>query len=468
MSKYSTKVRQIINFGALYFKKDLRIKDGKLKIPKFHIDIIDALAENKYVNITGFRGCAKSTWAALIYPIHQIIVEFEPYTIIGRETDDLAREAYDTYLAKLLEIEETNEIVVKKAGEMTLSVLHTKENKKSKIRFVTRRKKIRGSKSEDAERPTLEVMDDVESYDTVDSKAERERTKKFVHGEALKGMSPERCQFINVGNYIHQDSLVANFERDERFVTIKIPALVDDKSSWEEVYPTETLKAEYEAYKANNMGNMWLMEMQCVIVDEENAAFKRVDFRYCEPDEAKKESILRFTVCDLAQTENQRSDYTAYVTCGIGDDDTIYVTDIVAGQWSAKTDKQARALYETYEKNQPMRIKVEAKAGSDGLFFALDTVAKEKGYVLPVDEVQASNEKDAKYKRIMSLQPLFLAGKIVFVKNLPFLSELENQLTTFPRSKHDDIIDALAYIQYCIFKKSFKKGIEKNIKKRPW
>ena len=41
MSKYSTKVRQIINFGALYFKKDLRIKDGKLKIPKFHIDIID-------------------------------------------------------------------------------------------------------------------------------------------------------------------------------------------------------------------------------------------------------------------------------------------------------------------------------------------------------------------------------------------------------------------------------------------
>lgn len=471
MSKSSEEkiVDRIIQFGALYFSKELEIKDGKLKLPSFHKEFIRAVVENTYSNITGFRGCAKSTWVAFIYPLHQIITEFEPYTIIGRETDDLAKEAFEGMYAKLLEIQKSNEIEIKKAGEMTLIITHTKERKSSKLRFVTRRKKVRGSKSEDGERPTLVILDDLESYDSVDSKAERDRTKKFVHGEITKAMHATRKKFINVGNYIHQDCLVANFEKDDRFETVKIDVFEDDKSVWEERFSTEELKDEYEAYKANNIGNMWLMEMRCKIIDEENAAFIRKYFGYCDEENAKSHSIYRYTLCDLASTENQRSDYTAYVTCGIGEDNTIYVLDIVAGRWSAQTDKQAREIYKTYERTSPLRIKVEDKAGSGGFLYSVDVVSKEMGYKLPIDTVKASNEKDAKYKRIMSLQPLFLSGKIVFVRNLPFLADLEDQLLTFPRCKHDDIIDALSYIQTCIYKKDFKKqDVRKKLKKRPW
>ncbi len=468
MSKYSHKTMQIINFGALYFPRELEIQNGKLKLPDFHLEIVDAIVENDFTNITGFRGCAKSTWAAFIYPMHQIVMEFEPYTIIGRETDDLAKEAYEGAFAKLTEISESNEIEVKKAGEMALVVRHIKEGKTSKMRFVTRRKKVRGSKSEDGDRPTLVILDDLESYDTVDSKAERERTKKFVHGEMMKAMSAKRKKFVNVGNYIHQDSLVANFERDARFVTVKVAAIVEDKSRWESVHPIAELKKEYEAYKANNMGNMWLMEMQCQIIDEENAAFRRVDFEYCDEAEALDRSKMRFTLCDLALTQGQRSDYSAFVTCGVADDNTIYVLGITAGKWSAKTDKQARELYGVYERLRPQRIGVENKAGSDGFLFALDTVSREIGHNLPIDEIQASNEKDAKYKRIMSLQPLFLAKKIVFVRNIPFLTELEDQLLTFPRSAHDDLIDALAYIQHYTYKKDFRKKEISPRQKRPW
>lgn len=462
--------KEIINFAALFFPGEIGAQNNKVSIKSFHKEILDTINANTYVNITGFRGCAKSTWAAYLYPLAAIVLDKEPYTIIARETKDLAREAFDAFSEALETIREAMNIDIKTAGELTLSITHISEQKTSKIRFLTREKKIRGARAKGGSRPTLIILDDIESYETVESKLERERTKRFVYGEVLKAFDAKRIKFINIGNYIHQDSVVVNLENDQRFKTVKIPVFEDDKSVWEDRFSTSMLKEEYESYKGNGLGNLWLMEMMCQIIDEENATFKRSDFVYIPKEEALTLSRYTYTLCDLALTQNARSDYTAFVTVGLSEANDIFILDITAGKWSAKTDKIGRELYSLYEREKPIRIGIENKAGVEGFFFVLDTLAKENGSYLPLDEIKASNVPDAKFKRISALQPLFRAKKIHFCKELEFLSELENELLTFPRGAHDDIIDALSYLQNYTFKRDMSKNqIEIHQKRRrPW
>lgn len=458
----------IARFGARLFPERLGASAGqKVKIKKFQLEILEALT-HPFVNITGFRGCAKSTWAAFIYPMAKILLEEEPYTIIYRENQSAARESFDIWKEELESLSATVNISVKTSGELVLLIKHLSTQKISRLRFLTREKKIRGNQAEKGKRPTLIILDDLESYENVDSKAERERTKKIVFGEILKAMDRTRAQFINIGNYIHQDCLVANFEKDARFKSVKISALVEGKSQWEERFSTDSLKEEYRNYKANNMGNLWLMEMQCELIDEETSIFRRSLFNYCSIEEAKEKSRLIYTLCDLAMSEGSRSDYTAFITVGVGEENDIYLLDITAGKWSAKTDRAARELYGVYERFKPLRIGIEGKAGCDGFFYILDSLSKENGIKLPLDEIKASNERDAKYKRIVALDSLFRAGRVFFCEGIEGLEELENQLLTFPRGRHDDFIDALAYIFHYTYGRDFAKKERARISRRPW
>ncbi len=55
--------------------------------------------------------------------------------------------------------------------------------------------------------------------------------------------------------------------------------------------------------------------------------------------------------------------------------------------------------------------------------------------------------KDAKNLRIDTLQPRFTVGIVWFKERAVWLPELEAELLAYPHGVHDDVIDALAYIE---------------------
>lgn len=63
------------------------------------------------------------------------------------------------------------------------------------------------------------------------------------------------------------------------------------------------------------------------------------------------------------------------------------------------------------------------------------------GYYMNLEEVRPSGEKEARIKTV--LQPRYSNKKIIHMTNVDN-TKLEKQLLTFPNSKHDDVIDALA------------------------
>ena len=470
MNLSEERAKDVVRFATIYVPHRIGIERGeKFRVKKIHQEMLQCAIENEFANVTGFRGCAKSTWLAFIYPLFLVTMLREPYIVVIRETKELAREAFDGFRADIEDIAPSLSIEVGGAGELALDLKHP-NGKFSKVRFASREKKFRGSQSKGASRPTCIIMDDIDSYESVESKAERERTKRIVFGEILKSMDAKRRKVINVGNYIHQECNVAICERDARFKTLKIRALEDDESVWSERFSAKELKDEYANYKENGMGHMWLMEMMCELSGDEGALLGATRLKYCSKEQALEASRLIYIVGDTAITESLRSDNTAFVAVGISENNDIYLLEIKAGRWSAATDKQARQLYELEgEFPNVIKIGIEEKAGAQGLAFALDTVGKEKGRYLPIEFIKASNERDAKFKRIMGLEPMLRAGKIFVVEGISHQIELENEVEFFPRARRDDIIDAISYIQHFIIGKDYrKKEKEQPLRKRRW
>lgn len=76
------------------------------------------------------------------------------------------------------------------------------------------------------------------------------------------------------------------------------------------------------------------------------------------------------------------------------------------------------------------------------LQYALVDEMRRRNIYLPIVELKASRSKE---ERIEGLIPRYANGSIYHLTQCPYREELEEELMRFPRGKHDDVIDALAY-----------------------
>jgi phage terminase large subunit-like protein len=74
--------------------------------------------------------------------------------------------------------------------------------------------------------------------------------------------------------------------------------------------------------------------------------------------------------------------------------------------------------------------------------YALIDEMRRRNVYSPIVELKANRSKD---ERIEGMVPRYANGSIYHLLQCPFREQLEDELDRFPRGKHDDIIDALAY-----------------------
>jgi predicted phage terminase large subunit-like protein len=67
---------------------------------------------------------------------------------------------------------------------------------------------------------------------------------------------------------------------------------------------------------------------------------------------------------------------------------------------------------------------------------------RRRNVFLPIVELKAEKSKE---ERIRGLIPRYANGAIYHLTQCPHRSEMEEEFIRFPRGRHDDIIDALAY-----------------------
>ena len=67
-----------------------------------------------------------------------------------------------------------------------------------------------------------------------------------------------------------------------------------------------------------------------------------------------------------------------------------------------------------------------------------------RGVFFRITPLKAEKKKEI---RIDNIQPRFAVGTVWFRSGAPWLDKLEGELLAYPNGVHDDVIDALAYIE---------------------
>jgi len=155
-----------------------------------------------------------------------------------------------------------------------------------------------------------------------------------------------------------------------------------------------------------------------------------------------------FIACDLAgfaelgKKRNTRLDNTAIAIVKVNESGW-FVEDIICGRWTL--DETALRIFRAVEKYQPASVGIEKGIAKQAVVSPLSDLMRRYGRFFRIEELSHGNQK--KTDRIMwALQGRFENGNIKLGKgdwNAQFLDELFQ----FPSAlTHDDMIDALAYI----------------------
>lgn len=178
-----------------------------------------------------------------------------------------------------------------------------------------------------------------------------------------------------------------------------------------------------------------------------------------EVEKDKQKMVNVFMTIDPAISEAATADYTAIVVCGIDEDNKIYVLDYVnerlAGQrfWDE--------VFRMYLKYHPKKWGLEMTAFQKNLSTNLnEEMRRRNSFIMRPEELKPLGEKESRIST--SLQPRYEAGALIVKKGM---NDLKYQMINFPRTTHDDLIDALSYIVQIAYPKKRKEFTAKKLYK---
>ena len=99
---------------------------------------------------------------------------------------------------------------------------------------------------------------------------------------------------------------------------------------------------------------------------------------------------------------------------------------------------------------------IEVVAYQAAMQYFLEKEMPKCGIFFRIAALKAEKKKEI---RRDTLQPRFKVGSVWFQRGALWLNELESELLAYPHGAHDDIIDALAYVEQLTLA-PYKYGVE--------
>lgn len=149
-----------------------------------------------------------------------------------------------------------------------------------------------------------------------------------------------------------------------------------------------------------------------------------------------------FIFIDPALSEADTADSTGIVVVHTDQDKRWFIEH--AARYRIAPTTLISFIFELNKRYQPQTIGIEEIAFQKALIYFLNEEMSRRSEFVPATGIKYASNK-SKQTRILSLVPRFAGGHIFFNQGL---SDLELELLQFPRGSHDDLIDALASIEY--------------------
>ena len=431
----------------------------------------------RFVAIAAPRGFAKSTAITHSYTLASVLFRQRSFALIVSDTEtqailflqDIKKELQDNdSLIDLFHIKRDANGKVKLLKETESDIIvEFDDGAKFRIMAKGSEQKVRGLKWGN-KRPDLIVCDDLENDEIVLNKDRREKFRRWFYGALLPCRADNGLVRV-VGTILHMDSLLERLMPEYQLSTIrKHKELIQEELKdytkwplpwtsikyrahntdysellWQEKRSEAELKKIRADYTAQGMPDVYAQEYLNVPLDEANSFFKKTDFKSMkeEEKERKREQLEYYITVDLAISEKERADYTVFLIGCMDENRILYVTNLIRDRLDGRDIVETMiALQKAYD---PVAFGVEEGQISKSIAPFLNETMIRTGQYLNLYPLKPSTDKQT---RARSIQARMRAGGVKFDKNSDWYQTLEDECIRFPRDKHDDQVDALAYL----------------------
>lgn len=147
---------------------------------------------------------------------------------------------------------------------------------------------------------------------------------------------------------------------------------------------------------------------------------------------------------DPAATTNATSDFTVLTVAGYSETKELIILDIDNGRYSPT--EVCERLFVMCEKWHLNYVTVEMVGGFKLYEHVIREYMKRTGKLIGIRDYKPSAKLHKKARIEAWLQPLFENNMVYAHETVSMNQEFRNELTLFPRGKHDDVLDTLAAI----------------------
>jgi len=486
-----TAYRDFALFRRFYFKHYHKAPDAAFHGELAGLLNTTSLKRNIKLAIAAPRNSAKSTIITLEYVIYSICHKREDFIVIISNTAEQAagfltnvKDELESNNRLKLDFPEVCELMVKpKPVKWAQKTITTKNGIKVMVLSVDQN--IRGWKHHE-HRPTLIILDDVETNESVKSDDSRYKLQDWFEKAVLKSGS-SRTNVIFTGTIHHYGSLLAQYTNPKtapgwisqiyRSITSESGA-INEWQTWKDIYHfrrefnSATGPEAALAYFMERKGTMlagtavlWpqskgyydLMvmreqdgvvsfdsEMQNEPVNPRDCFFNVDDFHFWDKKYTSAEELIStlknpvfFAACDPSLgKEKSRGDYSAILT-GVKDydTDTLYLIDVDLER--RQPDNLIETILDYLKLRDVSHLAIESNNFQEVLVDNLRKKCTERKISTYIDPVQHTKDKTS---RVQALQLFLKSGKIQLSRSH---TALIDQLKYFPKHRHDDGPDAL-------------------------
>lgn len=205
----------------------------------------------------------------------------------------------------------------------------------------------------------------------------------------------------------------------------------------------ERLTHEFLENAKKTMGSfMFANQYLNEVFPDEDRKFKPEWFKYYDKLPTRYNT---FAFIDPAISTEDGADYTAINIVRVDENGYWYL--LVSKRERITPTQIIEKCFEMQEIFNCQIIGIEEVAYQKALLYMLDEEMRRRGKLLPVKGIRPSNDR-SKETRILGLVPRFEWGRIYLSQGL---DDLEQELLQFPRGRHDDLVDSLAYLEQIVF-----------------
>lgn len=454
--------------------------DGAVESPECHKEWWSYFCSNHpYVAIAAPRGHAKSTALTHGWTLAQLCFRERSYVIIVSDTvaqatqflGDMKKEFADNeQLRSLFKIKE----FVKETEDDV--IVACEDGHMFRIQAKGSEQKVRGLKWNN-KRPDLIVCDDLENDEIVLNKERRAKFKRWFNGALLPCMSMTGIARY-VGTILHSDSMLETLmpkpyekgtiteelkqysnrkpgQGGKKWLSVKYKAHNSDFSKilWEakavasaKEYKVAGGAAGYfkwlrQGFVDQGIPDVYSMEYLNIPIDESLAYFKKQDF--LPESEKEKQLPLRYYItADLAISKEETADYSVFLIAGVDENKLIHVKDVIRERMDGREIVDTILALERHYKPEAIGIEEMQVSKAIGPFLREEMISTNTFPSL----IKLKHGGKDKIARSRSMQGRMRAHGVRFDKEGEWYPTFEDECISFPRAKHDDQVDAFAYL----------------------